>query len=87
MVEATPKPDIVEVGTIYHTKCGNHSKIVTRKEKLDQNGVPYNEFKGILIQVASGFEILLNRSHYYNGQGKWIKFPGGIHDLSKKCDH
>jgi hypothetical protein len=87
VVEATPKPDIVEVGITYHTKIGNHSKIVSKKEKLDQNGVPYNEFKGVLIQVVSGFEILLNRSHYYNGQGKWINYPGGIHDLSKKCDH
>ncbi len=87
MIDATPVPDIVEVNVTYHTKCGNHSKIISKKEKLDKNGKPYNEFKGILTQVAVGFEILLNRSHYYNGQGKWITFPGGIHDLAKKCDH
>jgi hypothetical protein len=87
MVEATPIPDIVEINATYHTKCGNHSKIISKKEKLDQNGKPYNEFKGILINVVNGFEILRNRSHYYNGQGKWLNYPNGIHDLAKKCDH
>jgi hypothetical protein len=41
-------------------------------------------FKGTIIKTVPGHEILLNKTHVYDERGKWLKNPGGIHDLARK---
>jgi hypothetical protein len=77
--------ELIAVGEIYHSRVGNVIHIIEEKEAIEKKEKRTSHFRGIIIDTIAGHEILLNRAHWFNSKGKWLKYPGGIHDLVKLC--
>jgi len=87
MTEIMPQSIIigeyVELDSYYFSKCGNKVYIYKRAEVL-VNGKFVYTFYGRIVKTIPGHEILLNKTHVFDERGRWLKNPGGIHDLSRK---
>jgi len=75
--------EFIDLDSYYFSKAGNKVHITSRSEVL-LNGKYVYTFKGIITKTIPGHEILLNKTHVFDERGKWLKNPGGIHDLSRK---
>lgn len=65
----------LKVGAKYVTKSENIVKCVA---KLDD----YNICR--YTKVIDGHESLMDKAENWGENGKWLQFPGGIHDIVKK---
>jgi hypothetical protein len=77
--------ELIEVGVSYFSRCGNKAKILEYKEVVVSGKIVY-QYKGQIIAVIPGHEILLYKMHWYDAKGKWLKNPGGIHDIVRKAN-
>ena len=78
--------ELIEIGASYFSRCGNKVKILKSKE-LEVDGKIVYQYQGHIIRTIPGHEILLNKMHYFDAKGKWLKNPGGIHDLVRKANN
>jgi hypothetical protein len=78
--------ELIEVGTSYFSRCGNKVKILSSKE-VETDGKIVYQYHGQIIKTIPGHEIILNKMHVFDAKGKWIKNPGGIHDLVRKANN
>lgn len=76
----------IEVKKTYVSKVGNVIEVFERTEDKDAAGAPVFKYKGKVTQAVSGHEALIEARaiHEFWEDGKWIAFPGGIHDLVKE---
>jgi len=77
--------ELIETGTSYFSRCGNKVKILEYKELVVGGKIVY-QYKGQTVAVIPGHEILLYKMYWYDAKGKWLKNPGGIHDLVRKAN-
>ena len=75
--------EYIEKGSYYFSKAGNKVYIYKRTESLVNGKYAYT-FYGRIVKTVPGHEILLNRTHTFDARGRWLKLPGGIHDLTRK---
>jgi len=90
MTEKTPEltaiiGELIEVGASYFSRCGNKVKILGFQEVVVGGKIVY-QYKGQMTAVITGHEILLYKIYWYDAKGKWLKNPGGIHDLVRKAN-
>jgi hypothetical protein len=76
--------ELIEVGKVYHSRAGNVIRIEEAKEVIDAH-IRQVHFRGTIIETIEGHQVLLNKTHWFNEKGKWLKHIGGIHDLVKLC--
>jgi hypothetical protein len=70
-----------EQGKKYETKSKNVVKcLAVQKDKAGK------EFALCAYEKigAEGHESLINAAHKWDLDGKWLQFPGGIHDIVKE---
>lgn len=65
----------LQVGDEYITKCGNIVRCIHRFE----NGTYHGQY----VKTIEGHESLKGLNQNWQEDGKWTKFPGGIHDIVK----
>lgn len=63
-----------KVGLVYTTAAGDRLAPITAAES--------GSWWCKRVQVISGHEALLNKAELWNKDGQWVKYPGGIHDVS-----
>lgn len=72
----------IAVGKEYVSRHGNCLKIFEREERKDKPGEFY--YKGLLTEVMEDHKSIKGKTHVFFEDGKWVAFPGGIHDLVKE---
>lgn len=75
--------EYIELDAYYFSRAGNKIYIYSRKEVLINGKFVYT-YKGRITKTIPGHEILLNKTHEFDERGKWLKLPGGIHDIVRK---
>lgn len=78
--------ELIEIGASYFSRCGNKVKVLSSKE-VETGGKIVYQYQGQIIKTITGHEILLNKMHWFDAKGKWLKNPGGIHDLVRKANN
>jgi len=66
---------MIEVGRRYITKCGNIIRCIHRFEN--------DTYLGQYEKTIEGHESLTGLNQIWQENGKWARFPGGIHDIVK----
>jgi site-specific recombinase len=80
---------MLTVGKSYYSQCFNRIKIISRELIDTDSGPDVWHYVGRVIDTKDHMDILLNKLHRFNEDGRWINQEGvvlghSIHDIKEE---